>query len=174
MMEVVSVSSWRAGGTASRLTPPTITAWGCFRARAKPLPRSPRRACGSPRPRPKRLRGRKRPEDYKGRDFMRSVICTITATTLAFWLSYSTSPAQQGGSPQQSITSDAAGNPDQELGRRFLIKAGNLPPPKSDPVAASRSLVIPCRTDAPSDGGLHSHIICHGLGESSPPARPPQ
>src|SRR6266487_1824397 len=112
MMEVVSASSWRAGGAASRLTPPTITAWGCFRARAKPLPR------------PKtRLRGRKRPEDYKGRDFMRSVICTITAATLAFWLSYSTTPAQQGRSPQQPITSDAAGNPDQELGRRFLIKA---------------------------------------------------
>src|SRR5262252_4874860 len=48
MMEVVSVSSWRAGGVASRLTPPTITAWGCFRALARPLPRSPRRARGSP------------------------------------------------------------------------------------------------------------------------------
>ncbi len=73
---------------------------------------------------------------------MRSVICTITAATLAFWLSYSTTPAQQGRSPQQPITSDAAGNPDQELGKRFLFKAENLPAPKSDPVAASRSLVI--------------------------------
>jgi hypothetical protein len=55
-----------------------------FRARAKPLPRSPRRARGLPRPRPKtKLRGWKQPEDYKGRDFMRSVICTITAATLA-------------------------------------------------------------------------------------------
>src|SRR6266481_6875366 len=47
MMEAVSASSWRAGGAASRLTPPTITAWDCFRARAKPLPRLPRRARGS-------------------------------------------------------------------------------------------------------------------------------
>jgi AAA domain len=47
MMEAVSASSWRAGGAASRLTPPTITAWDSFRARAKPLLRLPRRARGS-------------------------------------------------------------------------------------------------------------------------------
>src|SRR5215813_9601008 len=80
---------------------------------------------------------------------MRSVICTVAAATLAFWLSYSTATAQRGGSPQQPITSDAVGNPDQELGRRFLIKAENLPPPKSDPVAASRSLVIPYAGQTP-------------------------
>src|SRR5262249_49996609 len=48
MMEAVSASSWRVGGAASRLTPPTITAWDCFGARAKPLPRLPPRARGSP------------------------------------------------------------------------------------------------------------------------------
>ena len=47
MIETVSASSWRAGGAASRLTPPMITAWDCFQARARPLPRSPRRARGS-------------------------------------------------------------------------------------------------------------------------------
>jgi hypothetical protein len=35
MIEAVSASSWRAGGAASRLTPPTITAWDCFRVRAQ-------------------------------------------------------------------------------------------------------------------------------------------
>jgi glucose/arabinose dehydrogenase len=77
---------------------------------------------------------------------MRSVICTVAAATLAFWLNYSTATALQGGSPQQP---DPASNPDQELGRRFLVKAGNLPPPKSDPVAASRSLVIPYAGQTP-------------------------
>jgi hypothetical protein len=47
MIEAVSASSWRAGGAASRLTPPTITAWDCFRVRARPLPRLPRRVRGS-------------------------------------------------------------------------------------------------------------------------------
>src|SRR6476660_7626176 len=53
MIEAVSASSWLAAGAASRLTPPTITAWDYFRARAKPLPRSPRRARGSPKTSPK-------------------------------------------------------------------------------------------------------------------------
>src|SRR5262249_24986927 len=48
MIDAVSASSWRAAGAALRLTPPTITAWDYFRTRAKPLPRSPRRARGSP------------------------------------------------------------------------------------------------------------------------------
>jgi hypothetical protein len=37
----------QAEGAASRLTRPTITAWDCFRPRARP-PRSPWRALGSP------------------------------------------------------------------------------------------------------------------------------
>src|SRR5262249_11668670 len=47
MMEAVSASSWRAGGAASRLTPPPITAWDYFRARAMQLRRLPRRPGGS-------------------------------------------------------------------------------------------------------------------------------
>src|SRR5215813_10226422 len=53
MIEALSASSWRAGGAASRLTPPTIRAWDCFGARAKPPPRSPWRARGSPKRPPK-------------------------------------------------------------------------------------------------------------------------
>jgi len=45
--EAVSASSWRAAEAASRLTPPTITASDCFRARVRPLLRSPWRARGS-------------------------------------------------------------------------------------------------------------------------------
>jgi glucose/arabinose dehydrogenase len=80
---------------------------------------------------------------------MRLVICTIAAATLAFWLSDSIATAQQGTSTQQSITANPASNPEQELGKRFLFKAENLPPPKSDPVAASRSLHIPYAGQTP-------------------------
>jgi glucose/arabinose dehydrogenase len=80
---------------------------------------------------------------------MRSVICTIAAATLAFWVIGSMATAQQGSSTQQAIAPDPASNPDQELGRRFLIKAENLPPPKTDPVAASRSLLIPYAGQTP-------------------------
>src|SRR5262245_6921593 len=74
---------------------------------------------------------------------MRSLICTIAAATLAFWVIGSMATAQQGSSTQQAIAPDPASNPDQELGRRFLIKAENLPPPKTDPGAASRCLLMP-------------------------------
>src|SRR4029453_13941958 len=72
---------------------------------------------------------------------MRCVFCTIAAA-LAFGVISSMATAQQSSSTQQTISTDPASNPDQELGKRFLFKAENLPAPKSDPVAASRSLVI--------------------------------
>src|SRR5436190_21048045 len=81
-------------------------------------------------------------------DFMRRVIGTIAAATLAFSIITPLATAQQGRSSQQATT-DPASNPDQELGRRFLIKAEALPPPKSDPIAASRSLVVPYAGQVP-------------------------
>ena len=80
---------------------------------------------------------------------MRCIICTIAAAALAFCGMSASATAQQGGPTPQANTADPAGNPDQELGRRFLFKAENLPPPKSDPIAASRSLVIPYAGQAP-------------------------
>src|SRR5437879_9142834 len=80
---------------------------------------------------------------------MQRVICTIATAALVFWAMNSLATAQQGSSTQQATTADPASNPDQESGRRFLIKADKLPPPKSGPVAASRSLVIPYAGQAP-------------------------
>jgi hypothetical protein len=80
---------------------------------------------------------------------MRSVICTIAAATLAFWVIGSMATAQQGSSTHQAISANPASNPDQELGRRVLIKPENLPSPKTDPVAASRSLLIPYAGQTP-------------------------
>jgi glucose/arabinose dehydrogenase len=80
---------------------------------------------------------------------MRYGICVIAGALAASWAIGSMASAQQGGPTTQQATPDPASNPDQELGRRFLIKAENLPPPKSDPIAASRSLLIPYAGQAP-------------------------
>src|SRR5918994_7038860 len=74
--------------------------------------------------------------------------CIIAAAMAASCMISSATIAQQRPSPQPGVA-DPASNPDQELGRRFLVKADNLPPPKSGPIAASRSLVIPYTGQAP-------------------------
>src|SRR6266516_4984041 len=80
---------------------------------------------------------------------MRYDICVVAVAVAASGAVAFTAVAQQGSSTQQAITTDPASNPDQELGRRFLIKAESLPSPKSDPVAASRSLLIPYTGQVP-------------------------
>jgi len=80
---------------------------------------------------------------------MRCIICTIAAAILAFCGMSASASAQQGSPSQQANAADPATNPDQELGKRFLFKTENLPPPKSDPIAASRSLVIPYAGQTP-------------------------
>src|SRR6516225_3773151 len=80
---------------------------------------------------------------------MRRIICTIATATLAFSAMSSFASAQQDSSPPQAAPTDPASNPDQALGKRFQFKAENLPPPKSDPIAASRSLVIPYAGQVP-------------------------
>jgi glucose/arabinose dehydrogenase len=80
---------------------------------------------------------------------MRYDVCVIAAIIAVCSTVGSRATAQQTGSNQQAVTAEPASNPDQELGRRFLIKAENLPPPKSGPIAASRSLVIPYAGQAP-------------------------
>ena len=50
--------------------------------------------------------------------------------------------------PQAAPDSPAA-LPDQEIGRRFTIKVDDLPPPKTGPIAASRSMVVPYAGQAP-------------------------
>ena len=79
---------------------------------------------------------------------MRYSISVIALAIAASWAIGSMATAQQGGSTQQA-TPDPASNPDQELGRRFVMRPENLPLPKSDPVAASRSLLIPYAGQAP-------------------------
>src|SRR3954452_23058871 len=80
---------------------------------------------------------------------MRYDVCVIAAIIAVCSTVGSRATAQQTGSNQQAVTAEPASNPDQELGRRFLIKSENLPPPKSGPIAPSRSLVIPYAGQAP-------------------------
>src|SRR3954470_24041397 len=82
-------------------------------------------------------------------DFMRYDIPIIAAAIVAAWTIGPAAIAQKRGSNEQATTAGPAGNPDQELGRRFLIKAENLPALKSGPIAASRSLLIPYSGQTP-------------------------
>ena len=97
---------------------------------------------------------------------MRYDVCVVAAIITAC---STVGLAQQTGSNQQTVTAEPASNPDQELGRRFLLKAENLPPPKSGSIAASRSPCHSiCGTNAASDGGLYRRPIYHRPRTSSP------
>lgn len=55
----------------------------------------------------------------------------------------SAAPPTPNAAPAPSAAFDPATLPDQEIGRKFMVKAEDLPPPKTGPVVASRSLVVP-------------------------------
>ena len=56
---------------------------------------------------------------------MRYRVFAIAVALAASWAIASSATAQQGSSTQQ-VTPDPAGNPDQELGRRFVMRPENL------------------------------------------------
>src|SRR5262245_1374527 len=57
--------------------------------------------------------------------------------------------AQRSTPPAAPAAFDPASLPDQEIGRKFMVKAEDLPPPKTGPVVASRSLVVPYQGQTP-------------------------
>jgi glucose/arabinose dehydrogenase len=59
--------------------------------------------------------------------------------------------AQRAATPTTPAAApfDPATLPDQEIGRKITVKAEDLPPPKTGPVVASRSLVVPFRDQKP-------------------------
>jgi glucose/arabinose dehydrogenase len=60
--------------------------------------------------------------------------------------------AQQPAPPQtqpSAPTADPASLPEQQLGHRFSVKAEDLPPPRSGPIMAARSLVLPYEGQVP-------------------------
>ena len=74
-----------------------------------------------------------------------AVMAAIATTVL------SPAGAQPGNPPlpKKTATFDPATLPDQEIGRRFSIKAEDLPPPKSGPVVSNRSLTLPYEDQRP-------------------------
>jgi len=69
-------------------------------------------------------------------------------TVLATATSFAQSNAPAGHKPAAAADNPAA-LPDQEIGRRITIKAEDLPPPKTGPIAASRSMMLPYAGQAP-------------------------
>ena len=63
---------------------------------------------------------------------MRYDVCVLAAIIAACSTVGSRAIAQQTGSNLQAVTAEPVSNPDQELGRRFLIKAENCRRPKAD------------------------------------------
>src|SRR5690242_7067631 len=55
----------------------------------------------------------------------------------------------QSSPKSQAAPDTPAALPDQEIGRRFTIKADELPPPKTAPIASSRSMTLPYAGQVP-------------------------
>jgi glucose/arabinose dehydrogenase len=73
-------------------------------------------------------------------------------TTAAVALSCLLAPVALDRGPaqaQQSAQTEPASLPDQQLGHRFTVKAEDLPPPRTDPIVAARSLVVPYQGQVP-------------------------
>jgi hypothetical protein len=77
----------------------------------------------------------------------RSLVSFATALALCsipFALTFAQPQSTAAPKPKPSaVVNDPALLPDQELGRRFMIKVEDLPRPKTGPIVASRSLVLP-------------------------------
>jgi glucose/arabinose dehydrogenase len=57
--------------------------------------------------------------------------------------------AQNSPALSKAAADSPASLPDQEIGRRFIIKAEDLPPPKTGPIASSRSMTLPYTGQVP-------------------------
>ena len=76
----------------------------------------------------------------------------LLMASAAFLAAAATLPTLAQNSPAQSMTAAAdnpASLPDQEIGRRITVKAEDLPPPRTGPIAASRSMTLPYTGQAP-------------------------
>ena len=72
----------------------------------------------------------------------------LVSTTAAIALAFLLAPAQAQQSPPSAQNNPAA-LPEQQLGHRFTVKAEDLPPPRTGPVVAARSLVVPYAGQVP-------------------------
>src|SRR5262249_1716563 len=89
---------------------------------------------------------------------------TVAATGLVV---LGPSYAQREPSTQDSTartTDDPALLPDQELGRRFVVKAEDLPPPHTGPIVSNRPLTLPFQGQTPRvPEGFTATLFASGL-----------
>jgi glucose/arabinose dehydrogenase len=83
-----------------------------------------------------------------------SYLIIATAALATASIAFASSWAQQTESsprnaPQSKPSGDAASLPDQEIGRRFVVKAQDLPLPKTGPVVSNRPLTVPFERQTP-------------------------
>ena len=86
--------------------------------------------------------------------------CTFTAAAVAFV----PSQAQNSSTATTGRSSDPAALPDQELGRRFLVKPEDLPPPRTGPVVSNRPLTLAYQDQTPRvPEGFKATLFASGL-----------
>ena len=74
----------------------------------------------------------------------------LKASAALVWAAAVTPSWAQSSAPQPKPAADnPAALPDQEIGRRITVKAEDMPPPKTGPVVASRSMVLPYAGQVP-------------------------
>ena len=79
----------------------------------------------------------------------------LTAVTALVVIGIASAPAwaQRQNTPAAHQAAAKPANPallpDQELGRRFMVKAEELPPPKTGPIVSSRSMIVPYQGQTP-------------------------
>jgi len=87
--------------------------------------------------------------------------CTIAAAAVTF---VSPQAAQNSRTAKVGTSSDPASLPDQELGRRFMVKAEDLPRPGTGPIVSSRSLTLAYHGQAPRvPEGFKATLFASGL-----------
>jgi len=86
--------------------------------------------------------------------------CTFAATAITFV----PSQAQNSSTATVGAGSDPAALPDQELGRRFVVKAEDLPPPRTGPIVSNRPLTLAYNGQTPRvPEGFTATLFASGL-----------
>jgi glucose/arabinose dehydrogenase len=86
--------------------------------------------------------------------------CTFAAAAVAFV----PSQAQNSSTATVGAGSDPAALPDQELGRRFMVKAEDLPPPRTGPIVSNRPLTLASQGQTPRvPEGFTATLFASGL-----------
>ena len=84
--------------------------------------------------------------------FSHGAISRLGGAALALGLLVPALPGRDAAQAQQSepaAPADPASLPDQQLGHRFSVKAEDMPPPRTGPIMAARSLVLPYEGQVP-------------------------